>query len=258
MFFSRSLKKKLLHAEKTEQRQYLYSRLHSVLHERELSLVWPINQAIDPKNKKMKGYCHGYNEVWTKHLLEAGTDEPFFSEDSWSALIKSEEYDFSSMPLSPNIKFKQAIMPSGIGYRAQGKAVHCDDYRQLIEEILERSLRKLYLESCEGQQHVFVVCLGSVIEVTQEDICFPFLPLSARSKSIQWHEARLCLDAAGHVHWFDANAGWFRSQTTKPAIDDLKKDLSLIFEALQYPENILLPLYLRFTKNKLINHRWLV
>lgn len=234
MFFSPSLNRNLLDNERKEQRKFLYSNLYTALQDSELSLVWPINQTIDPKNTKMQGYCHGYGEVWTKYLLEnKGWEEPLFEKAAWFNLMGDEDYTLSSMPLSHTIKATQALMPSGIAYRARGEAVTGSNVQQLIEEILTSSLGTLYPEWPKGELHMFVVSLGSKRDPSD---CLSLLRgITERSSAEKWHELRICVDPKGCLHLFDPNGFWLRSNPN-PTINHLKRDLCAIFQILQYPE----------------------
>ena len=235
-FYKQSYKKKRYH-ERNQQRVYLYSQLYQALQDAEWGLIWPINQLLDIKNDNMKGYCHGYSEVWTKHVTtEKGLTEPFFTDADWRHLLTEEAYPFAHMPLSTQIKFKQSFMPSGPAYRSRGETIYCPAVDNMAEEIVSQTLEKVALVEKErgSMLHVFVVCLGNKRD---ERNCFDwFFSKKVCSKRPQWHETRLVIDTTGQVHWFDANVGWLRSHMPYPDKQCLQKDFTRLFALLQYPE----------------------
>ena len=161
-------------------------------------------------------------------------NEPFLSNAEWTALIENDRYTAWPMPLACDIKLTQTLSYSGAVYRARGEAAICYNVDTLISEILEQTLGMVDSTWPANHGHVFVVCLGNQPDKIG---CFSLSEIMARRATpVKWHEVRLCLDPMGYVHWFDANVGWFRSQRPKPEIACLKRDLSQIFNILQYPE----------------------
>jgi len=58
--------------------------------------------------------------------------------------------------------------------------------------------------------------------------------LLERPSAKDCHDVRAYWDEAGCLHWFEANAGWFKSNTAKPSAETIVKFLVRLFEFLKY------------------------
>lgn len=274
MFFLPCFSPVVTDLEKQIQRKYLYRSLYEGLQEKNsvLELVMPINQSIDAAITRLKGYCHGYGEVWTEQL-DILRRQPAFQD--WRALLGDEDYYLNSMPLSADIIQAQKDQSCReYGKKSFRQAVYCEGYGELLEEVVFQALEsnknsknvqnnehsdkedknreeknncgdeKYYhsdkkdmninqeSRTYKGLREMCVIDLAAMPGDSVKMVKSFFKKYPAQIK--QWHEVRLYVDEEAYVHWFDSNIGWFRSRDPNPDHESFKRDLGAIFSILQY------------------------
>lgn len=180
----------------TERRQALMS----IAQEHGFSMILMIDdwQAELDRFGKLRpngGFCYGYAEYWKLDLLHQDPES-----------LNAQYPDI--LPLTDTIIRLQRRQSSWIIAK---KIQRSADFRSMLKILVEKYL----LPAARPR---------SMIELTMLE----------KPSARDCHDVRAYSDEAGCLHWFDANAGWFKSDTPNPSAETLIKFLVGLFEFLNY------------------------
>lgn len=141
------------------------------------------------------GFCYGYAEYWKRELLRKNLE-----------LVRQELPGI--MPLTDEIIVLQDHGSSWItvkGIKQNSNFIAMVNFI-VVNYLLPNNIPQRMLE----------------------------IILDESSKHPDCHDVRAYWDEARHLHWFDANAGWFRSNMPNPSVANMNQFLGDLFGFLKY------------------------
>lgn len=141
------------------------------------------------------GFCYGYGEYWKSNLLLA---DPEFIKENFPI----------ELPLIDEVIRLQRSEGCSVTF---GKLKRHPYSATMINFLVEK-----YLLSNRMANTMIPICM---IE-------------SPRAPS--FHDVRAFWDSEGYLHWFDANAGWFKSNTSNPSHESIANLIIGLFKIIDY------------------------
>lgn len=205
---------------KQRERRRIYSTLHKTIENGEMVLVWPICQGLDEKYSLIfdHGFCWGYTTEWMEAIVRADKLKlSSFSEEDWLKLEGNSSYHLESMPLTAFIKERHENESQAIE-TYWSKKENFDSY----DDLFYRYLQMVPDEFPEKTHQIFRFNLYKKYD---EPNCISKRIFDSKPSFRHGHTILIGKDADHHVHYFDANLGWFRSKNPCDKIMDLKDQL---------------------------------